>query len=333
VTDYETGLVGHHTFRGDVMEPDPLIMDERFVAAHVRGRGITVLSACSHAGVCMALRQKVPQHRRPRPTVGRPHPTARERCCAGTAAPGAYRSFDLPHGRVRTRRKEMTQISVLWSMREPRVYLGLAAAIVMFAAGSAFAKTPDGMPPSQETVCSGLTGAAFGLCNAYCEAQDCDVHPRPSCPVLRRNFQRITGSPVFPCDRRCGNGMLDPGEQCDPAGVPCVTGLPCLPDCTCEEVLVCCECVGTGTTAPVCQDGVPLSACATKPGCAVGPPGSSCNPEFGRCLLQEPSCCLCPNGCMTVPSPELCPPDCFLGTPPSMCDADGNCQQFPVPVP
>lgn len=59
VTDYETGLLGHHTFRGDVAEPDPLIMDERFLAAHVRGRGVTVLSACSHAGIvnaCLAAK-------------------------------------------------------------------------------------------------------------------------------------------------------------------------------------------------------------------------------------------------------------------------------------
>ena len=54
VTAYETGLVGHHSFRGDDVEPDPLIMDERFLAAHVRGRGVTVLSACSHAGVVNA---------------------------------------------------------------------------------------------------------------------------------------------------------------------------------------------------------------------------------------------------------------------------------------
>lgn len=50
-TDYERGLAGHHTLRGDALVTDPLIMDERFVAAHVRGRGVTVLSACSHAGV------------------------------------------------------------------------------------------------------------------------------------------------------------------------------------------------------------------------------------------------------------------------------------------
>jgi 7,8-dihydropterin-6-yl-methyl-4-(beta-D-ribofuranosyl)aminobenzene 5'-phosphate synthase len=51
VTEYEVGFPGHHSFRGDACEPDPLIMDERFLAARVRGRGVTVLSACSHAGI------------------------------------------------------------------------------------------------------------------------------------------------------------------------------------------------------------------------------------------------------------------------------------------
>jgi 7,8-dihydropterin-6-yl-methyl-4-(beta-D-ribofuranosyl)aminobenzene 5'-phosphate synthase len=54
VTAYEQGLVGHHTFRGDKGYADPLIRDERFVAAQVRGRGTTVLSACSHAGIVNA---------------------------------------------------------------------------------------------------------------------------------------------------------------------------------------------------------------------------------------------------------------------------------------
>jgi 7,8-dihydropterin-6-yl-methyl-4-(beta-D-ribofuranosyl)aminobenzene 5'-phosphate synthase len=53
-TSYEVGLEGHHTFRGEHGEPDPLIMDERFLAAEVRGRGVTVLSACSHAGIVNA---------------------------------------------------------------------------------------------------------------------------------------------------------------------------------------------------------------------------------------------------------------------------------------
>ncbi|MDH3603439.1 MAG: MBL fold metallo-hydrolase [Candidatus Tectomicrobia bacterium] len=53
-TAYENGLAGHHTFRGDEVTPDPLIMDERYVAARVQGRGVSVLSACSHAGVVNA---------------------------------------------------------------------------------------------------------------------------------------------------------------------------------------------------------------------------------------------------------------------------------------
>jgi 7,8-dihydropterin-6-yl-methyl-4-(beta-D-ribofuranosyl)aminobenzene 5'-phosphate synthase len=31
--------------------PDPLIMDERYIAVHVRNKGLIVFSACSHAGV------------------------------------------------------------------------------------------------------------------------------------------------------------------------------------------------------------------------------------------------------------------------------------------
>jgi len=51
VTSYELGLVGHHTVRKGHAVPDPLILDERFLAARVRGRGVSVLSSCSHAGV------------------------------------------------------------------------------------------------------------------------------------------------------------------------------------------------------------------------------------------------------------------------------------------
>lgn len=54
VTAYETGLVGHYSFRGEQGVSDPLIMDERFIAACVKGRGVTVFSACSHAGIVNA---------------------------------------------------------------------------------------------------------------------------------------------------------------------------------------------------------------------------------------------------------------------------------------
>ena len=41
---------------GTSWEADPLIIDERFLAVDVRGKGIVVFTACSHAGVVNVLR-------------------------------------------------------------------------------------------------------------------------------------------------------------------------------------------------------------------------------------------------------------------------------------
>ncbi len=51
-TPYEQGLPPQ-VKRGRLgeWEPDPLVMDERFLAVHVRGRGIVLFSSCSHAGI------------------------------------------------------------------------------------------------------------------------------------------------------------------------------------------------------------------------------------------------------------------------------------------
>lgn len=53
VTSFERGLPGQHRLADDgkTWEPDELLMDERFVAIHVKGKGLVVLSACSHAGI------------------------------------------------------------------------------------------------------------------------------------------------------------------------------------------------------------------------------------------------------------------------------------------
>lgn len=57
LTSYEAGLPGHVRRRadGEAWEPDPLIMDERFVAVHVKGKGQFVFTACSHAGLVNVL--------------------------------------------------------------------------------------------------------------------------------------------------------------------------------------------------------------------------------------------------------------------------------------
>ena len=57
VTPYERGLPPHVRLApdGNSWEPDPLILDERYVAAHVKGKGIVVFTACSHAGAINVL--------------------------------------------------------------------------------------------------------------------------------------------------------------------------------------------------------------------------------------------------------------------------------------
>ncbi len=59
------------------------------------------------------------------------------------------------------------------------------------------------MPPGGDD-CAGLTGAAKGLCNAYCNAVKCPQgHPGQACQSLLKNWQKATGLPVFPCDAVC----------------------------------------------------------------------------------------------------------------------------------
>ena len=57
VTPYERGLPGHvkRGADGRSWEPDPLILDERYLAVHVKKKGIVVFTACSHAGVVNVL--------------------------------------------------------------------------------------------------------------------------------------------------------------------------------------------------------------------------------------------------------------------------------------
>lgn len=57
VTSYEPGLPNQVRRTADgTWVPDPLMLDERFVAAHVRGLGIVVFSSCSHAGIVNVMR-------------------------------------------------------------------------------------------------------------------------------------------------------------------------------------------------------------------------------------------------------------------------------------
>jgi 7,8-dihydropterin-6-yl-methyl-4-(beta-D-ribofuranosyl)aminobenzene 5'-phosphate synthase len=53
VTSFEKGRPDHLSRKGpdQAWEPDPLLMDERYLTVNVRDKGLIVFSACSHAGV------------------------------------------------------------------------------------------------------------------------------------------------------------------------------------------------------------------------------------------------------------------------------------------
>lgn len=89
---------------------------------------------------------------------------------------------------------------------KPQLVLFLTLSLLCIGAGAGLARTPDQIPPARETVCDAVTGAAFGLCNAYCEAMDCDsdsTHASErACTEIRTRFQNITGRDV-PCEITC----------------------------------------------------------------------------------------------------------------------------------
>ena len=81
--------------------------------------------------------------------------------------------------------------------------LFLCLALVLICTGAALAQTPDGETPAEETVCDSETGAAYGLCNAYCEAMDCEsdepAASETACTKVQSKFLNITGRDL-PCE-------------------------------------------------------------------------------------------------------------------------------------
>jgi len=56
VTPFEQGLPFHCAKTDNGWEPDPWLIDERWLAVNVAGRGLIVFTACSHAGVVNVLK-------------------------------------------------------------------------------------------------------------------------------------------------------------------------------------------------------------------------------------------------------------------------------------
>lgn len=55
-TDYEAGMTVQEKLEDGHWQPDPLTLDDQAVIAHVRGKGLVVLTGCGHAGIINILR-------------------------------------------------------------------------------------------------------------------------------------------------------------------------------------------------------------------------------------------------------------------------------------
>ena len=77
---------------------------------------------------------------------------------------------------------------------------------------------PDGDTPATEIVCDDYDGVAYGLCNSYCEARDCDDDPdRSGCAVVKDKFLELTGEDNLPCDCLAKFQLCEgPGDCCEP---------------------------------------------------------------------------------------------------------------------
>jgi len=74
----------------------------------------------------------------------------------------------------------------------------------------------SGLPHAQASVCEGTTGAAYGLCNAYCVHMECNTPGKnasgTACRRVAAAFERITGAPLVcstsPLTCTCAGGIL-----------------------------------------------------------------------------------------------------------------------------
>ena len=112
-----------------------------------------------------------------------------------------------------------------------KYFNGLFALVFLVAIGwilqgptPVMAQTPDGETPAEESVCDDLTGKAWGLCNAYCEAMDCESGDQQAsdtaCDRVLDNFLAASGGAEPPC---VGDSSIPCIERAE-CGGRCFTG-------------------------------------------------------------------------------------------------------------
>ena len=169
-----------------------------------------------------------------------------------------------------------------------------------------------------DDACTGLSGSAHGLCDAYCGALRCDKHPRRwTCAQLRKSYKRATGSRKFPCDRvACGRSAPQCNGDC-PTGTACTSGPENGgPESGGAEGAVTCQCaIPCGEAqAPQCNGACPAgTACSSGPesggpesgGAEGGPEGATCSCLAPCGSVAAPTCNgACPSGAVCTAGAE-----------------------------
>jgi len=101
------------------------------------------------------------------------------------------------------------------------------AALAEVQAGGEEGGTPDGLTPAVEDICTkwGFDGKVNGLCNAYCEAMDCD-DPNPhasdqACTRVLDKIQGELGNTPFPtCEDSDDDGIPNGSDNCPAVANP-----------------------------------------------------------------------------------------------------------------
>lgn len=110
-----------------------------------------------------------------------------------------------------------------WRHRAVRWALGacLSMGLALAIAPASYAQTADGETPAQEDICTkwGMTGQVNGLCNAYCEAMDCDAaEPQASDQACTRVLSKIEdalgGTPFPTCEDVDDDGTPNGIDNC-----------------------------------------------------------------------------------------------------------------------
>ena len=102
-------------------------------------------------------------------------------------------------------------------------------AAVWFGAPALAQRTGDHIVPAIEKVCEG-DPYNFGLCNAYCEALDCES-PTPlgtprACSNLLRNYRKHSGGVLPPCECPCAFDLEGDFEQLIALAADPINGIP-----------------------------------------------------------------------------------------------------------